>query len=573
MKSTIAKDYWARPPYERSQLLLFSPSLDDAVPEGHAVRELDAILDGLEWDEFEQGYDGVRGQPPIHPRHMAAAILYGIICGVGGSRRLEEATRVRIDFMWLLQGMTIDHSTLAKFRTRFETALKTLFRQVNRKALRRMESRLAELIFDGTRMRANSDRHGARTAGWLERRLAELQRHMEEGLQQMGTTDLRDGLDTAAPAALQAHLEGLRQEMERCEKALAVVRERDEAKRKKDGQGATAVRVPVTDPAAWLVANKEGGYAPNYTPVAGVDGGSGLILAAAVPADGSEAASIQPMVEAVRQDHEVGPQRILFDSGFASGANLEAMAGQGIEVYAPVDSPSGQNHPAQREDPSQPLPPERIAALPRVRSSGKLHRNAFLYDPQLDLYWCPLGRKLPPHRTLSRKTLDGPAQYTEYQSLDCEHCPLSAGCLSRKARRRSINRDQFEARREDTARRMATDEAKAIYRRRAPMIEGTFGCIKSAMGIRRFLLRGLPKVRMEWLWVCTAFNLKKLIGFLAGCAPRRPGGPVPAQARVRRASPGLTPLRFCAPWHLAGLSSRPMPFVGSSSRPPWRQAA
>lgn len=573
MKSTVSKDYWARPPYERSQLLLFSPSLDDAVPRGHAVRELDAILEGLDWSEFEQSYDGVRGQPPIHPRHMSAAILYGIICGVASSRRLEEATRVRIDFMWLLQGMTIDHSTLAKFRTRFEAALKALFRQVNRKALRQMQSKLTELIFDGTRMRANSDRHGARTAGWLERRLVEQQRHLEEGLQQMGTADLRENPDTAAPAALQAHIEGLRQDMERCEKALAVVRERDEAKRKKDGPGATAVRVPVTDPDAWLVANKEGGYAPNYTPVAAVDGASGLIVAAAVLEDGSEAASVQPMVEAVRQDHEVSPKRVLFDSGFASGANLEAMAEQGIEVYAPVDSPSGQNHPAQREDPSQPLPPERIAALPRVKSSGKLDRNAFLYDPQLDLYWCPLGRKLPAHRTLSRKTPDGPVQYTEYQSLDCEHCPLSAGCLSRKARRRSINRDRFEPQREDTARRMATDEAKAIYRRRAPVIEGTFGCIKSAMGFRRFLLRGLTKVRIEWLWICTAFNLKKLLRFLAGCIPGRPARPIPAPARPRRAGSALTSLHFSAPWHVAGLASVPTPFAGSSPGAPWRQAA
>jgi len=30
------------------------------------------------------------------------------------------------------------------------------------------------------------------------------------------------------------------------------------------------------------------------------------------------------------------------------------------------------------------------------------------------------------------------------------------------------------------------------------------------MGIRQFLLRGLEKVRTEWLWACTAYNLKKL---------------------------------------------------------------
>ena len=571
MNTAIPTDYWVKPPYERHQLVLFSPSVDEAVPQGHAVRELDTILARLDWSEFEQSYDGVRGQPPIHPRYVAAATLYGIICGVRSSRQVEDATRLRIDFIWLLRGLTIDHATVAKFRTRFKAPLKTLFRQVNRQALQRMESRLADLIFDGTRVRANSDRHGARTADWLERRLEELQRQMEGALEQMGTADLREDLEAAAPEALQNHLDGLRHEIERCEKALAVARERDQAKREKDGQAATPVRVPVTDPEASLLPNKEGGYAPNYTPVAAVDGGSGLILAAEVLPDGSEAAAVQPMLQAVQQDHETSPQRILFDSGFASGANQEALADKGIAVYAPVDSPSGAQHPAQREDPSQPLPPERIAALPRVKSTGKLDRNAFLYDPERDLYWCPLGRPLPPARTLSRQTADGQVAYTEYQCRDCEHCPLSVACLSRDARRRRINRDQFEAVREETARRMATVEGKAVYRRRAPVIEGTFGCLKSIMGIRRFLLRGLTKVRLEWLWICTAFNLKKLLRFLAGSGAGRPHLPPPTPPGLRRTPSGFIPGRSPAAWHLGGpFFSMPLrlvdPHHGASGR-------
>ena len=35
------------------------------------------------------------------------------------------------------------------------------------------------------------------------------------------------------------------------------------------------------------------------------------------------------------------------------------------------------------------------------------------------------------------------------------------------------------------------------------------------LGVRQFLLRGLSKVRTEWLWVCTAYNLRKLISAVA----------------------------------------------------------
>jgi hypothetical protein len=41
-------------------------------------------------------------------------------------------------------------------------------------------------------------------------------------------------------------------------------------------------------------------------------------------------------------------------------------------------------------------------------------------------------------------------------------------------------------------------------------VEPAFGIIKSVLGFRRFLLRGLEKVELEWALVCTAYNLKRL---------------------------------------------------------------
>jgi hypothetical protein len=35
--------------------------------------------------------------------------------------------------------------------------------------------------------------------------------------------------------------------------------------------------------------------------------------------------------------------------------------------------------------------------------------------------------------------------------------------------------------------------------------------IKQQFGTRKFLLRGLEKVRTEWNWLATAFNLERLI--------------------------------------------------------------
>jgi len=58
--------------------------------------------------------------------------------------------------------------------------------------------------------------------------------------------------------------------------------------------------------------------------------------------------------------------------------------------------------------------------------------------------------------------------------------------------------------------RTATAAGRACYKLRQQTVEPTVGIIKEAMGFRRFLLRGLAKVSLEWNLVCLAYNLKRL---------------------------------------------------------------
>ena len=51
---------------------------------------------------------------------------------------------------------------------------------------------------------------------------------------------------------------------------------------------------------------------------------------------------------------------------------------------------------------------------------------------------------------------------------------------------------------------------RALYARRKVIVEPVFGQIKEARGFRRFLLRGLDKIRGEWCLVCVTHNLLKV---------------------------------------------------------------
>ena len=63
---------------------------------------------------------------------------------------------------------------------------------------------------------------------------------------------------------------------------------------------------------------------------------------------------------------------------------------------------------------------------------------------------------------------------------------------------------------EAMAHRLKTPEGKRLYAQRKHTPEPVFGIIKSVLGFRQFLLRGLDHVRGEWNLVTLAWNLKRM---------------------------------------------------------------
>ena len=68
---------------------------------------------------------------------------------------------------------------------------------------------------------------------------------------------------------------------------------------------------------------------------------------------------------------------------------------------------------------------------------------------------------------------------------------------------------------EAMAHRLRTPEGKKLYALRKHTPEPVFGIIKSVLGFRQFLLRGLDKVTGEWTLVTLAWNMKRMFALNA----------------------------------------------------------
>jgi transposase len=535
---------------DRNQGRLFSTSLDSTIPPDHPVRLFDEILSKLDWATWEARYPHTVGRPPIPPQVMAAVILYGMSVGIRSSRRLEEACLMRLDFIWLARGRDIDHSTLCAFRKAFGKELKDTFRQIGRVAIQLGLMRLNRIGLDGTRERANSSRHATATAKTLAERLAVLDEQIEAAFTAAEAEDRQDQdlLGDSTPNKLPPELAELKRRQERLQKALDKARALD-AKRGVQAEGAgpaesegnepkqadaqgeaqaqaegqekdkkkpRPTKVPVADPDAAVMPNKEGGYAPNYTPLAAVDDERGYIADADVDDRPTEGQATVATVDRIEERFGKKPQEVVADGAYADGQELAGLEARGVQAYVPVTTAQGdgRDNPAVRPDPTQPVPPEAWDRLPRSKKGKRrqtLDRSAFIYDEPNDCFYCPMGRKLERKDSQDRSRADGDVvRVYRYECQGCQGCPLGAICREGHSAR-CVQVDEYEPVRRRVAAATKSTAGQEAYRRRSWLCETPFAFIKAWMNCRQFLLRGLEKVKIEWLWTCTAYNLRKLV--------------------------------------------------------------
>lgn len=524
--------HWAKAPLDRKQTMMFMPTLDEMIPEDHPVRLFDEILSECDWSRWEQHYVLSVGQPPIHPRILAGVNLYGLSLGIRSSRVLERMCKNSLDFIWLTEGRIPDHSTICIFRNQFERELKDLFRQLGGLAMAMGMVRLNQVALDGTRVKANSSRHATASAKTLEERLAELDKKIEEMFAQAKQADKQDNDlfgESISPNQLPKELAKLRRRQEQLAKALAKARQKEaerktgsneskETDKEKDNRKSKKNRckspkVPVADPDSSIQPNKEGGYAPNYTPLAAVDGEAGFIVDADVLADSDEGKATVPTVDRVEEGFGEKPKEMLADTAHGSGANLAALDERGVKAYIPLEQREDRDdNPARRIDPREPVAESDWPKLPRNTRTKKLDRCAFLYDSSSDSYYCPMGHVMNFYREQDKQRANGGGIYRLYRCEACVGCALATECIAgKKAKYRTIFRDEYEPLREAMDVRMRSPDGKEVYARRSWIAETPFAFLKGWMGFRQFLVRGAAKVKTEWLWACTAYNLGKLV--------------------------------------------------------------
>ena len=147
--------------FNETYQLVLPLSLEGFVPDDDSVRLLSHELEELDYTLLYKAYSSKERNPAVDPKTMFKILTYAYSQNIYSSRKIEQACRRDINFMWLLAGQKApDHSTIARFRTGFlAEACEDLFYQMVRRLKDAEELSMETVFIDGTKLEACANKY------------------------------------------------------------------------------------------------------------------------------------------------------------------------------------------------------------------------------------------------------------------------------------------------------------------------------------------------------------------------------------------------------------------------------
>jgi len=486
------------------QQYLLPPSLRDWLPENHAVYRFLELVNQLDISEItarDRSKDS-RGRRSYHPRMMLALLMWSYSQGIYSSRRIEKATYEQIPFRVLTGNQQPHFTVINEFRSRNIEAFCGLFLQVLQLCAGLGMVKLGHIALDGTKVKANASKHKAMSYKRMKKEISRYEREIRRLVARAEGEDQAENGDEC-PGFTE---DKLPEELQRREERLERIKQL-KAALETDARRARAAELR--------------------------ERAQGLRQRAASEADETE--KKRKLTRAKKNENRA--DELDDDDEGSAGANDVDDIGDLPEHRVPTTKDGEPTDKAQRNFVD---PDSRIMKLNGEFVQG--YNSQILVDGEHQVIIAQAVTNQAPDQQhlmpLLNRGKDVFADFTGAFSADagyiadynveyCEANGIDAYISTKRDKHGETEQSSEEQQQHDPqeptaiqrmAMKMQTPEAKAIYARRKVIPEPVFGQIKEPRGFRRFSLRGLHKVRGEWVLVCLCHNLLKILSL-----SQRPG--------------------------------------------------
>jgi len=499
-------------PYQQHQLMAFPPTFEELIPSEHPVRIVNQVIEDINIDPLMKQYKSL-GCSSYHPRLMMKVLVYGYLCNIYSSRKMESAVKENIFFMWLAGMEQPDHNTINRFRTnRLKGIIKKIFAEIVLLMAESGHVDLQKAYTDGTKIEANSNRY---TFVWGKRIKTSRERiikHLDElwdYTQEIAAEELKDTTPTAYD---KTDPEEVRKTIEQIDRALQdkpvdkkVKQKLNYAKKNwpenlqkyKEQEDIMKNRnsYSKTDHDATFMRMKEdhmknGQLKPAYNTQ--ISTSHQIITNYSIHQNPTDTKTLKPHLDQYKQQYGFMPKEVTTDAGYGSEENYDYLERENIDAYVKYNYFDKEQH--EKENTKPPF-----------------NVNNLYYNKEQDCYYCPMGQQMICIGIVNEKTETGYKKVlSRYQTKNCISCPIRGMC-HKGERNRIIEVSHRLNELKAKAREMLLSEKGIAHRSQRPVdVEPVFGMIKYNRGFKRFMLRGLENVNIEFGLVAIAHNLKKL---------------------------------------------------------------
>jgi hypothetical protein len=450
---------------------------DQQVPANHPAREVVEAMKQLDLTPLFALYLGA-GVPPIRPDLMLAVMLIEIRAGRPRPSQWFRDAKENIVLQWAGFGIQPSRTCWYDFADRIAPLLEPWNATVLQHARQRGVTQAERMSLDGTAVAANASRHRLVNEATVEKRLTELDVACQADATNQPPPDAPTWM-----AKKPETREGQRRRYQRARERLAelhAVNNRQDPKRRRKPE---KIVVSASDPEAALGRDKYNVFRPLYNVQLVRDLDSQLCLGYQVFAQPTDAGTFGLMLERIANWTGVKPKAALVDAGYVTACNLAICDQAGIALYGPW----------QEND----FSPKKKKQGAKPRPIGKEH---FTWVAEQNMYRCPEGHPMPWIGHQKRRQSDGRINVVHSYRCSPQHCracPRQVSCSTNPNRGRAVKRSEHEALVEAHRARMATKEAKTLYRLRCQTVELGFADFKQHRSMRQFSGRGRDRAQRQ----------------------------------------------------------------------------
>jgi transposase len=512
-------------PYQQKQPYLLPPSVEELVPEDHPARVIDEIVSAMDLGELYRSYKG-GGASSYDPEMLLKVLILAYSQKVYSSRRIARAVRENVAYMWLAGGNTPDFRTFAGFRSgRLKETIDKVFGATVGVLVESGYIKLKNYFLDGTKIEADANKYSfvwkkatekfkARLEEQIRETIAEIDRVNAEEDATHGDADLPEftggrpipsGKLREVIARLNKEVsESLAPDKAECEAAVKKLQKdalpRLEKYEKQLDLAGERNSYSKTDPDATFMGMKEDPMRNHQLKAAyNIQMGTEdqFIVGFSVHQASTDTGLLKPHLEAVEQTIGRLPEVVVADAGYGSEENYEYLEQREIPAYVKYGTFHKEKSRAWRRDP--------------------FRKENFGHDEDRDVYICPCGDELHFEREGHSRTRSGYVQTLRiYRASHCPSCPFKRHCASGDSCRSLQVNTRLERYRGQARERLDSEAGVELRKRRSVEVESVWGQIKHDRSLRRFLTRGLTKVKAEWGLLALAHNMLKVTALRAG---------------------------------------------------------